>query len=55
LNHKHLKFLLPERFTVFEINRYKKECLINGFNDIDYLINIKDRIVNYETRKGLTI
>jgi 3-isopropylmalate/(R)-2-methylmalate dehydratase small subunit len=38
----------------FDINRYKKECLINGFNDIDYLINIKNKIVEYETRKGLT-
>jgi 3-isopropylmalate/(R)-2-methylmalate dehydratase small subunit len=38
----------------FEINRYKKECLLNGFNDIDYLINIKNRIVEYETSKGLT-
>ncbi len=35
----------------FEINRYKKECLINGFNDIDYLINMKEKIVDYETRK----
>jgi 3-isopropylmalate/(R)-2-methylmalate dehydratase small subunit len=38
----------------FEINSYKKECLQNGFNDIDYLINIKDKIVEYETKKGLT-
>ena len=29
----------------FEINRYKKECLQNGFNDIDYLINIRNKIV----------
>ena len=28
----------------FEINSYKKECLINGFNDIDYLINIRNKI-----------
>jgi 3-isopropylmalate/(R)-2-methylmalate dehydratase small subunit len=38
----------------FEINRYKKLCLLNGFNDIDYLINISDRIIEYENRKGLT-
>jgi len=35
----------------FEINRYKKECLINGFNDIDYLLNIKDKILKYEESK----
>src|SRR6056297_619638 len=28
----------------FEINPYKKECLLNGYTDIDYLINIKDKI-----------
>jgi 3-isopropylmalate/(R)-2-methylmalate dehydratase small subunit len=38
----------------FEINQFKKECLINGFNDIDYLINIRDKVVDYEKRKGLT-
>jgi 3-isopropylmalate/(R)-2-methylmalate dehydratase small subunit len=38
----------------FEINRYKKECLINGFNDIDHLINIRNKIIEYETKKGLT-
>jgi 3-isopropylmalate/(R)-2-methylmalate dehydratase small subunit len=38
----------------FEINHYKKECLINGFSDIDYLINIRDKVVEYEKRKGLT-
>jgi 3-isopropylmalate/(R)-2-methylmalate dehydratase small subunit len=38
----------------FAINQYKKECLINGFNDIDYLISIRDKVVEYENRKGLT-
>jgi 3-isopropylmalate/(R)-2-methylmalate dehydratase small subunit len=36
----------------FEINGYKKECLLNGFNDIDYLINIRNKIVEYENKKG---
>jgi 3-isopropylmalate/(R)-2-methylmalate dehydratase small subunit len=35
----------------FEINQYKKECLINGFNDIDYLISVQDRIIAYENEK----
>jgi 3-isopropylmalate/(R)-2-methylmalate dehydratase small subunit len=38
----------------FEINKYKKECLINGFNDIDYLISIRDKIIGFENAKGLT-
>lgn len=32
----------------FEINPYKKECLINGYDDIDYLVSLKDKIVEYE-------
>ncbi|MGD0583802.1 MAG: 3-isopropylmalate dehydratase small subunit [Bacteroidales bacterium] len=36
----------------FEINPYKQQCLINGLDDIDYLINLKDKIVEYERRKG---
>jgi 3-isopropylmalate/(R)-2-methylmalate dehydratase small subunit len=39
----------------FEINNYKKECLLNGFNDIDYLINARNKIIEYETRKGLAV
>ncbi len=32
----------------FEINSYKKNCLLNGFDDIDYLISVKDEIEAYE-------
>lgn len=32
----------------FEINSYKKNCLINGFDDIDYLLSIKEDILFYE-------
>lgn len=32
----------------FDINNYKKTCLMNGFDDIDYLVNIKDDIANFE-------
>jgi 3-isopropylmalate/(R)-2-methylmalate dehydratase small subunit len=32
----------------FDINRYKKECLLNGFDDIDYLLNNKSAIENWE-------
>ena len=32
----------------FNINHYKKTCLLNGYDDIDYLINIKDEIANFE-------
>ncbi len=32
----------------FEINQYKKTCLLNGYDDIDYLLSIKDKITSYE-------
>lgn len=36
----------------FEINSYKKECLVNGYDDIDYLLNLKDKIVEFEGSRG---
>ena len=33
----------------FDINSYKKTCLLNGYDDIDYLISIKEEIGDYET------
>lgn len=32
----------------FEINPYKKHCLINGLDDIDYLVSLKDDITEFE-------
>ncbi|HUS86364.1 MAG TPA: 3-isopropylmalate dehydratase small subunit [Bacteroidales bacterium] len=32
----------------FEIDRYKKECLLNGYDDIDYLLSIKADITRFE-------
>lgn len=32
----------------FEINGYKKDCLMNGHDDIDYLLSIKPEIEAYE-------
>jgi len=40
-----------ENFT-FEINPYKQECLIKGLDDIDYLLSMKDKIVEFEERKA---
>ncbi len=34
----------------FEINSYKKECLLNGFDDIDYLLSNKGKIEAFETQ-----
>ncbi|MFA5045005.1 MAG: 3-isopropylmalate dehydratase small subunit [Paludibacter sp.] len=36
------------RWEKFEINPYKKECLLNGLDDIDYLLSKKAQIEQYE-------
>lgn len=33
----------------FNINSYKKTCLLNGYDDIDYLLSIKEDIERYES------
>lgn len=36
------------RSEKFDINDYKKTCLLNGYDDIDYLLSIKKDIEAYE-------
>jgi 3-isopropylmalate/(R)-2-methylmalate dehydratase small subunit len=35
----------------FEINSYKKTCLLNGYDDIDYLLSIRNDIEKFELEK----
>ncbi len=39
------------RSESFAINGYKRECFLNGFDDIDYLLSRKDKIEEYEQRR----
>lgn len=32
----------------FEINAYKKTCMLNGYDDIDYLLSMKEEIEAFE-------
>ncbi len=51
--------LLEQKVTIiatneselFEINRYKKENLLNGYDDIDYLQAMKEEIAVFETQR----
>ena len=36
----------------FELNPYKKTCLLNGYDDIDFLISRKSAIEQFELAKG---
>jgi 3-isopropylmalate/(R)-2-methylmalate dehydratase small subunit len=35
----------------FPISGYKKECLMNGYDDVDYLISLKEKIVEFEQKR----
>lgn len=36
----------------FELNAYKKTCLLNGYDDIDYLISQKPAIEAFESKRA---
>jgi 3-isopropylmalate/(R)-2-methylmalate dehydratase small subunit len=38
----------------FDINPYKKTCLLNGYDDIDFLISLKPEIERYESSRPVT-
>lgn len=38
----------------FEINTYKKDCLLRGLDDIDFLLSNKDKIEEYERNRPYT-
>ncbi|MCE5345130.1 MAG: 3-isopropylmalate dehydratase small subunit [Bacteroidales bacterium] len=38
-------------YVRFSINSYKKECLLKGLDDIDFLLSMKELITAYETKK----
>jgi len=40
---------LPDgTFESFDINAYKKTCLANGYDDIDYLLSLRNEIKHFE-------
>lgn len=38
----------------FYVSNYKKTCLINGYDDITYLLSMKDKIEQYETAQHIS-
>ncbi len=41
-----------ENSAGFEINPYKKSCMINGYDDIDYLLNLAEDIKQFESQQS---
>ncbi|SMD43505.1 3-isopropylmalate/(R)-2-methylmalate dehydratase small subunit [Aquiflexum balticum DSM 16537] len=46
-----ITLLSTGQYETFDINSYKKENMKNGFDDIDYLLNIKDEIITFAENK----
>ena len=47
INGKRSALVDGEKLIDFDVDNYKKMCLINGYDDIDYLISKKDLIKNF--------
>lgn len=45
---------VTQKSETFEINPYKKNCLLNGLDDIDFLLSNKDKIEEYEKNRAYT-
>jgi 3-isopropylmalate/(R)-2-methylmalate dehydratase small subunit len=38
--------------STFEINPYKKDCLMNGYDDIDYLLSLREEIRVFDLKSN---
>jgi len=53
LENQRIAILTTGENEYFEINSYKKTCLINGHDDIDYLLSIKNKIGAFEKKRAV--
>jgi len=53
LNQQIIRILGTDGSESFEINEYKKGNMLNGYDDIDYLMNIKDSIEKFAKKTPL--
>jgi 3-isopropylmalate/(R)-2-methylmalate dehydratase small subunit len=52
LQNQTIELLESGKKESFEINSYRKECMINGYDNIDYLLSIADSISDYEVKRN---
>jgi len=52
LEEQYIKIMSTGEQESFDINQYKKTCLLNGYDDIDYLLSMKNEIENFESQKA---
>lgn len=51
LQNQTFTILSTGRSTGFDIDSYKKECLISGYDDVDYLVSIHSEIEAFENKQ----
>lgn len=51
LENQYIKIVSTDEKESFEINDYKKMCLMNGYDDIDFLLSIKDEVEIFEQKR----
>ncbi len=52
LEQQYIKIISTGEQENFDINQYKKTCLLNGYDDIDYLLSMKKEIEQFETARN---
>ena len=50
LENQFIQIVGTDKKEHFDIDAYKKLCLLNGYDDIDYLLSLKDKIQKFETQ-----
>lgn len=53
LKEQYLKINSTDVQISFDIDNYKKECMLMGYDDIDYLLNLKTEIETFESQRIL--
>ena len=51
LPEQYIRILASGETEYFDINPYKKACLLNGYDDIDYLLSLDEAIRVYEQQR----
>ncbi|HEY8959402.1 3-isopropylmalate dehydratase small subunit [Chitinophaga sp.] len=51
LENQFIKIVSTGEKESFDINQYKKTCLLNGYDDIDYLLSLRKEIEQYESTR----
>ncbi|WP_343702663.1 3-isopropylmalate dehydratase small subunit [Chitinophaga sp.] len=51
LEEQYIRIVSTGEQQQFDINPYKKTCLLNGYDDIDYLLSLREQIGAYETTR----